>query len=115
MAKKSPVKPALKTIAGIEFAIIPVSHYVELLKAQERLERAGLGRLKLERRVRGFIEQRPEIADFFASRVNRQSLAQARDECEIEFGADMTPSISAIGRYWQSLRVKAALAQLEAA
>ncbi|OJF91049.1 hypothetical protein AX761_06200 [Rhizobium sp. 58] len=115
MAKKSSVEPALKTIAGIEFAIIPLSQYVELLKAQDKLEKAGLGRLKLERRARGFIERHPAIASFFADRVNSQSLSQAHEECEIAFGANMTPSISAIGRYWQSLRVKAALARLEAA
>lgn len=65
--------------------------------------------LRIERPSRSAIDRSPAIAKFFASRLNKTEIAEARQACAAEFGGNVAPSISAIRRYWHRLRVEQAL------
>lgn len=99
----------VKKVGNIEFALVPVSQYVELLETKRLWEMTGPKRLRIERPSRSAIDRNPVLAEFFASRLNKMELAEVRQACVEEFGVHVTPSISAIQRYWHRLRVEWAL------
>ncbi len=100
---------AVKKVGNIEFALVPVSQYVELLETKRLWETTGPERLRIERPSRSAIDRNPALAKFFASRLNKMELAEAKQACAAEFGENVAPSISAIQRYWHRLRVEQAL------
>lgn len=107
-------KVETRTINKIEFALVPVAQYTELLEYKRLWEAHGIRKMYIEHRPRSLIDQDPALASFFADRLNKMGLAGALAECEAEFGAERTPSSSALQRYWSRLRVDRARERVQA-
>lgn len=107
-------KVETRTINKLEFALVPVAQYIELLEYKRLWEAHGIRKIHIERRPRSPIDQNPELASFLAGRVNKMALADALAECQAEFGVEHTPSRSALQRYWSRLRVERARERIEA-
>lgn len=106
---KIPKITRVRKIGNIDFALVPLPQYVELLETKRLWETVGPTRLRLERPSRSAIDRNPVMAEFLAERLNQMKLGEARRACEVEFGEHVAPSISAIQRYWYRLRVEHAL------
>lgn len=91
-------KPAKRKVAGVEVVTIPAAEYAELLNCQRQL--AALKRAK-----QGFkgwlssVEKDAQVEAFIARRLARKTVPVIMAECRERFGADRTPSRSAIYRY----------------
>ncbi|MCL7998263.1 hypothetical protein M8994_08425 [Brucella sp. 21LCYQ03] len=106
---KLPKRTEVKTIKNIQFALVPVNQYVELLETKRLWDMRGAGNPNLTRRRRSPIDRNPALAAFLTERLNVAELGEAREECMAAFGPEITPSLSAIQRYWHRLRVEQAV------
>lgn len=111
MMAKLPKDISIEKVGTIDFALVPVSQYVELLEIKHAWDMTRPGSLRLERRSRSPIDRNPALAQFLAERVNKMELGEAHADCVKAFGEQVTPSISAIQRYWHRLRVANAIQQ----
>lgn len=94
--------PPTSVIDGIEVVTIPVAVYAELLDCQRRLDVGRVGRTRGA--LRSPITRDPAVASFLVESFGRLRLRQTHAACKERFGADRTPSLSAIDRFWGRLR-----------
>ena len=99
-------QPIYATLAGVELVTIPVTEYADLLDCRRRLAELTLVQEGLKGRSRSPIEDDPEVAVFLAERIGRIGIPAIRAECIGAFGAERTPSRSAIYRYQGRARIR---------
>lgn len=98
------VEVQVATIDHRKYAIVPLPEYEEYV-------RTTLLRKKHMRPRPLFIDERPEVAAFFAENINKKSAAALITECRNRFGTENTPTAAVVYRYWKRLREHVALRQ----
>lgn len=98
-------RPASRVISGVEVVTIPIAEYAELLDCRRRLAVLEVDRGFISSKgKKSRIDRDPELAAYVANRLGRAEVKTIRAECIERFGADRTPSRSALYRYWDRLR-----------
>ena len=96
--------PETHQVAGVDVVTIPAAEYADLLDCRRRLAELKLVRRRFKTPSTSRIDRDPEVAVFIAERLGMQYLHTIREECLKRFGADRTPGLSTIHRYWERLR-----------
>jgi hypothetical protein len=104
-----------RLISGIEVVTIPLSDYAALLKSKRDLAESAISAEQLVKPRRGRIDRDPEIAVYLALNLGLKSVKLLRKDCQRKFGASRTPSVQAIYRHWERLRIEARSAENSAA
>jgi hypothetical protein len=92
------------TSTPVELVTIPATLYAELLDCQRKLAEMAVQGRAFKTASKSRIERDPEVAVFLAEHLGRVIIKDIHAECLAQFGADRTPSRSAIFRYWDRLR-----------
>ena len=74
-------------------------------ETERRLAEAVVAREGFSTPPRSRFQRDPELAVYAAGRFGRATLKTIRAECLAKFGRRRVPSISALHRYWQRIRV----------
>lgn len=104
--RKAAVRSIISTFAGVKFITVPLAHYLGLVAVGggAKAEAGPVSMAQLAARAGSPIYLDPEVADFLYAEIGHMTLEQAREACAARFGANRTPSRSAINRYWQRVR-----------
>ncbi|TAA61624.1 hypothetical protein [Shinella sp. JR1-6] len=95
------VEVRVATIDHRKYAVVPLREYEEYVTAT-------LLRKTHKRPRPSFIDERPTVAAFFAENINTKSAATLITECSGRFGAENTPTLAVVYRYWKRLSERAA-------
>ena len=100
--------PALSTVDGVEFVTVPRTFFRELVQRKGpgagKGSGVGISTERLNATMRRRVDHDEEVRAFITECLGRMTAPQAVTACQERFGAERTPSKSAVDRFWRHVR-----------
>lgn len=97
--------PAVTVVDGVEFVTVPRTYFRDLVRQGGQAGNdAGISPERLHATMRRRVDQDEEVRAFITECLGRVTAVQAVTACRERFGAERTPSKSAVDRFWRHVR-----------